>query len=66
MADGYVATAKISIHALVKRATVAVAVNKDKKYISIHALVKRATRTRTAKKCSLTISIHALVKRATL
>ena len=35
---------RISIHALVKRATAGIALAREKKKISIHALVKRATR----------------------
>ena len=56
---------KISIHALVKRATT------DKIYhcwvcgISIHALVKRATLSAKVEETDYGISIHALVKRAT-
>ena len=55
----------ISIHALVKRATVMLTELDYKIYISIHALVKRAT-SPLIKLCSIAdISIHALVKRAT-
>ena len=56
---------RISIHALVKRAT------KRKRRavliyaISIHALVKRATDNDKLTESIKTISIHALVKRAT-
>ena len=56
----------ISIHALVKRATLAAvqkALNHDN--ISIHALVKRATDNIVTAAVHMDISIHALVKRAT-
>ena len=55
----------ISIHALVKRATVDILTAGDVPEISIHALVKRATKGDTIPKQYLDISIHALVKRAT-
>ncbi len=57
----------ISIHALVKRATIKSpfgALYTD--FISIHALVKRATLHIWVAKFGGGISIHALVKRATL
>ena len=56
----------ISIHALVKRATLAEYKFSLKAVISIHALVKRATLINFDKNASDTISIHALVKRATI
>ena len=56
---------KISIHALVKRATTLRSFVKSLSRISIHALVKRATDTSKAVTQSTEISIHALVKRAT-
>ena len=59
------AVISISIHALVKRATIADN-DKDKTaIISIHALVKRATDNFINNVIRLYISIHALVKRAT-
>ena len=57
--------AKISIHALVKRATGLRASALALRAISIHALVKRATVTVSADAVAGDISIHALVKRAT-
>ena len=56
---------EISIHALVKRATLSAFVVYDDTVISIHALVKRATAQLTRIEKRLIISIHALVKRAT-
>ena len=56
---------KISIHALVKRATVFTKARYNIDNISIHALVKRATRRVIATYMADFISIHALVKRAT-
>ena len=56
----------ISIHALVKRATITDDVYLIRIYISIHALVKRATPKGRRKNNEYIISIHALVKRATL
>ena len=61
-----VAVIEISIHALVKRATTAVAVYIAESSISIHALVKRATLINLVFCRTRTISIHALVKRATM
>ena len=56
---------RISIHALVKRATEAYRKGEINDAISIHALVKRAT-ARCFHFCGFrNISIHALVKRAT-
>ena len=55
----------ISIHALVKRATLLKYCLNRGKWISIHALVKRATLTDTTTYNNTMISIHALVKRAT-
>ena len=55
----------ISIHALVKRATIISAINVAEENISIHALVKRATNVPEEINEKLSISIHALVKRAT-
>ena len=56
----------ISIHALVKRATLTVCVTVlSQTIISIHALVKRATCDGKIISHSWFISIHALVKRAT-
>ena len=60
-----VGTIGISIHALVKRATIKCAGMSKGAKISIHALVKRATLLRQLDTLSLSISIHALVKRAT-
>ena len=55
----------ISIHALVKRATLDI-IDKDiLDLISIHALVKRATAEICKSGMHFCISIHALVKRAT-
>ena len=59
-------TEKISIHALVKRATEKNFIVYAQKYISIHALVKRATPRYDLRRVRFVISIHALVKRATL
>ena len=56
----------ISIHALVKRATIFQPINKMFHVISIHALVKRATNIIIFVHNLGFISIHALVKRATL
>ena len=56
---------QISIHALVKRATVKRIDKKANQAISIHALVKRATLTDIIQEITWGISIHALVKRAT-
>ena len=56
---------RISIHALVKRATVEVLASAFNMDISIHALVKRATAPLWKLCDSFVISIHALVKRAT-
>ena len=56
---------KISIHALVKRATLFNASSSSMSLISIHALVKRATLKYCTEKVRAEISIHALVKRAT-
>ncbi|MDE8719128.1 hypothetical protein PZH37_19360, partial [[Eubacterium] siraeum] len=55
----------ISIHALVKRATMLKDSICVKVGISIHALVKRATEFLTKNGYLPDISIHALVKRAT-
>ncbi len=55
----------ISIHALVKRATIDDYAAHGDYDISIHALVKRATVGKTVSDSKHTISIHALVKRAT-
>ena len=55
----------ISIHALVKRATLHTLARCQMWEISIHALVKRATKTTCSKSQAVKISIHALVKRAT-
>ena len=55
----------ISIHALVKRATVTLPLSTHTSYISIHALVKRATAVGIRQQFVFFISIHALVKRAT-
>ena len=56
----------ISIHALVKRATLRVIKISMFHMISIHALVKRATSGADSIEYGGKISIHALVKRATL
>ena len=56
---------KISIHALVKRATACVKRWENFTGISIHALVKRATEGAKFALSTFAISIHALVKRAT-
>ena len=56
----------ISIHALVKRATIYCMSNSENMVISIHALVKRATAEFSYYQQLADISIHALVKRATL
>ncbi len=56
---------KISIHALVKRATTSTVSKTEAWNISIHALVKRATSAHTQRVHIRAISIHALVKRAT-
>ena len=55
----------ISIHALVKRATLCLLFFFKLDKISIHALVKRATWTKCDDNEYTRISIHALVKRAT-
>ena len=55
----------ISIHALVKRATLMREHYDLVDFISIHALVKRATAISHSLFISALISIHALVKRAT-
>ena len=55
----------ISIHALVKRATIAFQLVERYHSISIHALVKRATMSLRFVGFAVAISIHALVKRAT-
>ena len=55
----------ISIHALVKRATVFIYICFINNLISIHALVKRATVSGKKAHTYHGISIHALVKRAT-
>ena len=55
----------ISIHALVKRATVSAIDGIVGHDISIHALVKRATHALRVEYVAELISIHALVKRAT-
>ena len=55
----------ISIHALVKRATLCRHCTSYLQNISIHALAKRATEWQDAGKNVLIISIHALAKRAT-
>ena len=60
-----VADEKISIHALVKRATAFATEITVMLTISIHALVKRATMPKKTIKDYVKISIHALVKRAT-
>ena len=56
---------KISIHALVKRATLTKGRTFAGVDISIHALVKRATSISELSYNRIVISIHALVKRAT-
>ena len=56
---------RISIHALVKRATDCIYNPYDYVGISIHALVKRATSRPSTQRTWKAISIHALVKRAT-
>ena len=56
---------KISIHALVKRATAERFESGEYTKISIHALVKRATKAIIHRFATAGISIHALVKRAT-
>ncbi len=56
---------RISIHALVKRATNIGVTTSQQMIISIHALVKRATIFQFINKMFHVISIHALVKRAT-
>ena len=56
----------ISIHALVKRATLNKKVDNLIQLISIHALVKRATEGKKKNAYGWIISIHALVKRATI
>ena len=56
----------ISIHALVKRATIYDKLTEMRAIISIHALVKRATAFITDVEYVNNISIHALVKRATV
>ena len=58
-------TLRISIHALVKRATACLALPRQALTISIHALVKRATDFTVSCPLLCVISIHALVKRAT-
>ena len=67
--DGYIGCndkgVVISIHALVKRATVSAKFNAKRNVISIHALVKRATGNNFISSFRDVISIHALVKRAT-
>ena len=55
----------ISIHALVKRATLELGLTQKQLGISIHALVKRATCSVKDFAVMIYISIHALVKRAT-
>ena len=55
----------ISIHALVKRATLGFTSSEQISTISIHALVKRATFRLVGGRLFISISIHALVKRAT-
>ena len=57
--------AEISIHALVKRATIHDGIVRSCGNISIHALVKRATKLHQSTLVGMRISIHALVKRAT-
>ena len=57
---------RISIHALVKRATMENGKMCYHCWISIHALVKRATRKTKELTSVIGISIHALVKRATV
>ena len=57
---------QISIHALVKRATIISAISIAEEKISIHALVKRATEGAKFVLSTFPISIHALVKRATV
>ncbi len=59
------ALSPISIHALVKRATIDTDITLDLSDISIHALVKRATGNTARINSGTVISIHALVKRAT-
>ena len=59
-------TCRISIHALVKRATYTAGNYVKILHISIHALVKRATAPETVEQYIGLISIHALVKRATI
>ena len=60
-----VAKIGISIHALVKRATLCFKYFVLYNIISIHALVKRATKLLPFSVAKIGISIHALVKRAT-
>ena len=55
----------LSIHALVKRATVIDNRSCAAEDLSIHALVKRATKSMQVAKTEIELSIHALVKRAT-
>ena len=55
----------VSIHALVKRATLIIGHGGADLDVSIHALVKRATCTYSDVFCNVYVSIHALVKRAT-
>ena len=66
MVNNYIRVVGISIHALVKRATIKCDKNEILSMISIHALVKRATTQITGKEICVCISIHALVKRATI
>ena len=56
---------KISIHALMKRATYSNCIRGIAKNISIHALMKRATQYKFPMTEYAEISIHALMKRAT-
>ncbi len=55
----------ISIHALLKRATLDAKTLQKDVVISIHALLKRATDDKLKEYNSKKISIHALLKRAT-
>ena len=57
---------RVSIHALVKRATHAQREEAASGNVSIHALVKRATVEAQCRLHAGAVSIHALVKRATI
>ena len=66
MAHAFYNDIRISIHALVKRATKILKISTGATFISIHALVKRATGDPLVTAFYEIISIHALVKRATV